>query len=256
MGVGGAGISFQAVPIDFWGFSSPEPAKTSWGKSAERLLLPAPCAGTREERDGDRQPEPRGHFLPVSLHGEDSYTPVRARRKLKSSCFCSLVGFWQSICLGIVKQSFLSDSCPAVRERWAEGSCKQKYGRERLVLPSDTFGFEDITLTHLCSWVEHVQANHELLLRLSPSARVKGAGRGAGSLKDVSRAVQPSSGDALLCPSYWCIGCLGRFLLAVLVFPSGASIPLYPHLPSCLTEEIWVRSEWSSCHGSPWDRVP
>lgn len=164
---------------------------------------------------------------------------MRTRRKLKSSCFCSLVGFWQSICLGIVKQDFLSDSCRAVREGWAGGSCKQKCGRERLVLPSD--GFEDFTLTPLCSWVEPVQANHELSPRLSPSARVKGAGRGAGSLKKgVSRAVQPGSGDALLCPSYWYSGCLGRFLLGVLVFPSEASTPLYSHLPSFLTEEIWV----------------
>lgn len=64
---------------------------------------------------GMGQPEPRGHFLFVCMD-KTLHTPTRARRKLKSSCFCSLVGFWQSICLGIAKQSFLSDSCPVVRE--------------------------------------------------------------------------------------------------------------------------------------------
>lgn len=129
MGVGGAGISFQAVPIDFWGFSSPEPAKTAEANLlSDCCFLPLVLGGEGRGQDSRVQ----GTLPPYFSTWRRLYTPARARRKLKSSCFCSLVGFWQSICLRIAKQSFLLDSWPAVREGWAGGSCKQKvWQRER-----------------------------------------------------------------------------------------------------------------------------
>lgn len=205
---------------------------------------------------GMGHPEPRGCFLPVSLHGEDSPHTRKSKEEAEEQLFLFIGGFLAEHLFGNCEAEFPLWFLPCCEGRMSWGKLQAKaWQRERLLLPTDAFGFEDFTLTPFCSWVEHLQTNYKLSLRLSPPARVKGASRGAGSLKKgISRA--PGSGDALLCPSYWCSGCLGRFLLGVLVFTSGAPIPFYIHLPSCLTEEIWVRSAWSSCHGPPWDRVP
>lgn len=93
MGVGGAGISFQAAPIDFRGFSSPEPAKTSWGKSAERLLLPAPCAGTREERDGDGAAKAQGTLPPCFSTWRRLLNTHESKEEAEEQLFLFIGGF-------------------------------------------------------------------------------------------------------------------------------------------------------------------
>lgn len=116
--------------------------EASRGTIAERLLLPAPCAGTWWERDGAEGARARG-MLPPHPPVQRSLPEalVRARRRPKSSCFCLLVGFWQGICLGMVEQSFLSDSIPVA------GKPQTKAGQREMGWCCLTmlFGFEGFT---------------------------------------------------------------------------------------------------------------
>jgi len=181
---------------------------------------------------------------PVPHKQEPPRGSCKGEEEAKEQLFLFIGGFLAGHLLGNGGAEFSLRLHPRHGGRTSgEATSESRAKRNGLVLLADAFGFEGFTAV---GFLQLAGACVGRSGRFGPVCRGEGGRWGCWVLqgKRPHSSAAQAPGDPLLCPSYGCSGSPGKFLPGICFFPSA--VPLYPSLPSGLTEEVWVRSGWSS----------